>query len=55
MGHQPRQQRTPILMRALRTLVATATAAVLLLACHCTGDAVPAPSPQTAPTPPVGT
>lgn len=39
-------------MRTLRTLAATATAAVLLLACHYTGDAVPAPSPQTAPVPP---
>lgn len=39
-------------MRTLRTLAATATAAVLLLACNATGDAVPAPSPQTAPLPP---
>jgi len=39
-------------MRALSTLAATAAATLLLLACHTTGDAVPAPSPQTAPTPP---
>ncbi|MFM9602718.1 hypothetical protein [Streptomyces turgidiscabies] len=39
-------------MRTLRTLAATAATAVLLLACHYTGDVVPAPAPQTAPTPP---
>jgi len=39
-------------MRTLRALVATAAASALLLGCHPVSNAVPAPSPQAAPTPP---
>lgn len=39
-------------MRALRALAVALTAAALLLACHTADEAVPTPSPQTAPEPP---
>ncbi len=39
-------------MRALQALASTAAAAVLLLGCHATGNAVPISSPQAQPVAP---
>ncbi|WP_269463643.1 hypothetical protein [Streptomyces lincolnensis] len=39
-------------MRALHALISTAAAAVLLLSCHTTSDAVPTPSPAPPPVAP---